>query len=88
MKVLKFGAIWCKECLVMKPMWQEIETEISELKTEYYDADENPEKLEEYKVENIPVFIFLDKNNTEILRLQGAQNKEELTRLVKENLDK
>ncbi len=88
MKILKFGAIWCKECLVMKPIFNEIETEISELKTEYYEADENPEILKEYKVKNIPEFIFLDKNDKEFLRLQGIQNKDELIKIIKENLDK
>ena len=88
MKILKFGAIWCKECLVMKPMFSEIETEIPELKTEYYEADENPEILKEYEVKNIPEFIFLDKNNKEFLRLQGIQNKDELIKIIKENLDK
>ena len=88
MKVLKFGAIWCKECLVMKPMWQEIEESTPELKTEYYDADENPEILEKYQVKDIPVFIFLDKNDKEFLRLQGVQNKEDLINSVEENLEK
>lgn len=88
MKVLKFGAIWCKECLVMKPMWQEIEEEIPELQTEYYDADENPELLKEYEIKNIPVFIFLDKENKEILRLKGVQNKEDLIKIVKENINR
>ena len=88
MKILKFGAIWCKECLVMKPMFSEIETEIPELKTEYYEADENPEILKEYEVKNIPEFIFLDKNDKEFLRLQGIQNKDELIKIIKENLDK
>lgn len=88
MKVLKFGAIWCKECLVMKPMWQEVENEISELKTEYFDADENPDLLKKYEIKNIPAFIFLDKDDKEILRLNGVQNKDDLILRVKENLDK
>lgn len=88
MKILKFGAIWCKECLVMKPIWQEVEEEIPELKTEYYDADERPDLLKQYNIKDIPVFIFLDKNDKEILRLQGMQNKEELVKIVNENLDK
>ena len=88
MKILKFGAIWCKECLVMKPVFNEIETEISELKTEYYEADESPEVLKEYEVQNIPEFIFLDKNDKEFLRLQGVQNKENLIKSIKENLNK
>ena len=88
MKVLKFGAIWCKECLVMKPMWTEIEQDIPELKTEYFEADDVPEVLKEHEVKDIPTFIFLNKDNKEILRLEGMQNKEELIKLIKENLDK
>ncbi len=88
MKVLKFGAIWCTECLVMKPMWQEIERLIPELKTEYYDADDNSEMLEKYKIKDIPVFIFLDKDDNEIMRLRGVQNKDDLIREVKKNIDK
>jgi thiol-disulfide isomerase/thioredoxin len=88
MKVLKFGAIWCTECLVMKPMWKEIEEEISGFDAEYFDADNDNEMLEKYNVENIPVFIFLDKDEKEILRLQGVQNKDDLICAVQENLDK
>lgn len=88
MKVLKFGAVWCKDCLVMKPMWADIEEEIPELKTEYVDADESPEVLEKYGVKDIPIFIFLDKDEKEFTRLQGVQNKEELIKTVKENLNK
>ncbi|OGF26143.1 hypothetical protein A2303_05855 [Candidatus Falkowbacteria bacterium RIFOXYB2_FULL_47_14] len=88
MKVLKFGAVWCTECLVMKPMWGEIEKLIPELQTEFFDADEKPEKLKEYGITDIPVFIFLDKEGKEFLRLKGVQNKEDLIKIVKENIDK
>ncbi len=88
MKVLKFGALWCKECLVMKPMWDAIEKNISGLETQYFDADENEEKLKEYSVTDIPTFIFLDKNGDEIERLKGVQNKEDLEEKVKKYLDK
>ncbi|NCC70988.1 thioredoxin, partial [bacterium] len=37
LKVLKFGAVWCPGCLIMKPRWEEIEKENIWLKTEYYD---------------------------------------------------
>ena len=88
MKVLKFGAIWCTECLVMKPMWEEIEEEMPELKTEYFDADENEEELKKYNVQDIPSFIFLNKEDEEILRLKGVQNKDELKEIVRKNFDK
>lgn len=88
MKLLKFGALWCKECLVMEPMWAEIEKEIPELQSEYFESDEHPDLLEKYNVKEIPTFIFLDKNGNEILKLDGLQNKEELVKIVKENLNK
>lgn len=88
MKLLKFGAVWCKECLVMKPMWEEIEKEIPELAAKYYEADECPDMLKKYNIKDVPVFIFLDKDSNELLRLQGVQNKEDLVRIVKENIDK
>ena len=88
MKILKFGAVWCKECLVMKPMWAEIEAEIPEMETEYYDADDDPEIIKKYNAKKVPIFIFLDKNDREILRLQGIQDKKELIKLIEDNLDK
>ena len=72
----------------MKPIWEEVEKNAQGLDTEYYDADENSEILKKYRVLNVPTFIFLDKKGGEILRLEGLQNKEELLKIVKENLDK
>lgn len=88
MKILKFSAIWCPECLVMRPMWAEIEKEMPELKTEYYDVDEKPEVMKEYNITHIPTFIFLDKDGSEFLRLRGVQNKEELRDVIKKNYNK
>ncbi len=72
----------------MRPMWEEIEADMPDLKTEYYDADLNPEVVKKYEVKNLPVFIFLDKDDNEISRLKGIQNKEDLIKAVKENINK
>lgn len=39
MKVLKFGAVWCSGCLVMRPRWEKIEKEHAWLETECFDCD-------------------------------------------------
>jgi len=88
MKVLKIGALWCKECLVMRPMWEEIEKENLELKTEDFESDDCPEIMKKYDIKEIPTFVFLGKDGNEFLRLEGLQNKEELAKTIKENLDK
>lgn len=83
MKVLKFGALWCPGCLIMNPRWKYLENEYSWLKTEYYDYDENEDFAKSHNVTSVlPVFIFLDKNNTEVFRLNGEHSKKELTEYI------
>lgn len=89
MKVLKFGAVWCPGCLIMKPRWAEIEQENPWLETEYFEYDDHLDKAKEYDVnKSLPVFIFLDKMGKEILRLKGEINKPELIKLIEEHKDK
>ena len=80
MKILKFGAVWCNGCLVMRPRMAEIEKENSWLKTEYYDFDQDKDAIKKYNVESgvLPVFVFLDKKDQEVLRLSGEIEKKEL----------
>ena len=89
MKVLKFGAVWCPGCIIMKPRWEEIEKDNSWLKTEYYDFDKDKQQIKKYKIEqNLPVFIFLDKNQKEFLRLNGEISKKELLEIINLNKEK
>ena len=89
MKVLKFGAVWCSGCLVMKPRWKEIEEENSWLQTEYYDFDNEKEMVNKYQIDNtLPTFVFLDKEDKEILRLNGEVSKEELIKIINKNKDR
>jgi len=89
MKLLKIGAVWCPGCLIMKPRLQEIEKEIPELETEFYDFDKDKEVMEKYHIDHkLPVFIFLDKEEKEILRLTGEIDKEELVSVINDNIGK
>jgi thiol-disulfide isomerase/thioredoxin len=89
MKVLKFGAVWCSGCLVMRPRWQDIEKENPWLKTEYYDFDKDKEMVEKYKIDkNLPTFVFLDKDGKEFLRLHEEVEKKDLIKVIEENKDK
>ena len=88
LKVIKIGAEWCPGCVVMKPRWAEIEKELPELKTEYFDADEHKELLKKYEVKNLPAFIFLDQNENVIVKKEEEVSKEELLRIIQENKDK
>ncbi len=89
MKVLKFGAVWCPGCLVMKPLWKKIEEKNSWLETEYYDFDTDKDVFVQYKIEEtLPSFIFLDKSGNEFLRLHGEIEEDELLKIINENKNK
>lgn len=89
MKVLKFGAEWCSGCIIMKPRWQEIEKENPWLETKYYDFDQDKEAIEKYQINEIlPVFIFLNKDGEEFLRLDGEVDKSKLREIIEENKNK
>ena len=88
MRVLKFGAVWCPGCIIMRPRWKEIEEENLWLNTEYYDYDEEEEIAKKWDVTSIlPVFIFLDNNNKEVIRLNGEQSKKNLLELINKYKD-
>lgn len=89
MKILKFGAVWCPGCLVMRPIFKQIESEMPDLKTEYFDYDMDEETINKWDVGKIlPVFIFLDEKDSEILRLIGEQKKAKLVELINEHKNK
>ena len=90
MKVLKIGAVWCNGCLVMRPRWQEIEKENPWLETQYFDFDKDKEIVEKYKIDSgvLPVFVFLNKDGKEFLRLNGEVEKDTLIKTILENKEK
>lgn len=89
MKVLKFGAVWCNGCLVMKPRWKEIEAEYPWLQTQYFEYDSEKAAVEQYSIDqNLPTFVFLDKHGKEFLRLSGEVEKSKLTQIILEYKDK
>ena len=78
MKVIKIGGKTCPECKVMRPRWEEIEKEMPDLKTEYYEIETHPEIIKKYRVLEIPTFLFLDEAGNELSRLKNIQTKERL----------
>ncbi|MCF7846319.1 MAG: thioredoxin family protein [Candidatus Peribacteraceae bacterium] len=84
MKVLKFGSIGCVGCVTMKPRWAEIEQENPGLVTEFIDIDEDVKAAENWKIREVPEFIFLDKDGREIERMAGIIEKPILVAKIRE----
>ena len=76
-------------CLIMKPRWEEIEKENPWLLAQYYDFDQDKEAAQKYNItKDLPVFVFLDKNGNEFLRLEGEIKKDELVGIINKNKDR
>ncbi len=88
MRVIKVGADWCPECLIMKPRWAEIEQELTWLQTEFVDLDQQSAIKQKYQIDKVPVFIFLDKNGQEFARKEGLVEKKDLIDFIQQNRDK
>lgn len=83
MKILKFNAIWCSGCIVMKKIMKEIEEEYPNIEIESYDYDMDEEMVKKYNIGDIiPVLIFLDKNSNEIGRLIGEKTKKDIIKEI------
>ena len=83
MKILKFNAVWCSGCLVMKKTIKEIQELYPNIEIESYDYDMDQEEVEKWNIgEIIPVLIFVDENNNEISRLVGEKTKKEIIKEI------
>ncbi len=85
-KIIKFTALWCADCIVMRPMWSEVRQAFPDLIIEEYDYDDNTEEAEAFGVTNVPTTIYLAESGEEIGRSVGMRGKDELLEEIKQNL--
>lgn len=88
MKIIKIGSSWCSGCIVMRPIWEDIEKEIK-LNTQYYDFDIYEDMLKEkFNIgDKLPIIIFFDNNNNELERIIGEIKKDDLIEKIRKYQD-
>ena len=81
-KIVRISAVWCGGCLAMNKIWNEISKEYPDIEVVKYDYDMDTDIVKELNVgEILPVAIFY-KNNKEVLRLIGEQNKNTIIDII------
>lgn len=89
MKVLKFNAIWCSACLVMKKTFSRIFDEYKEFEVINYDYDIDEEMVTKYNIgTTIPVLIFLNDKDEEIIRIVGEKSYEYIKDIIEKEVKK
>ena len=73
-RVIKFEATWCSPCKMLSHI---LETVTTDVPIERYDIDEHMEYAQSFGIRGVPTMVMLD-GNTEMKRMSGILNKEEL----------
>ncbi len=85
--LVDFWAIWCKPCLMVAPILDELAEEydgrISFVKV---DVDQNPKTAARYSIMSIPTLLIF-KNGEPVSHIVGIRPKEELKRNLEAALD-
>lgn len=83
--IIKAFATWCPHCNKMQPIFEELSNELSQYIFTEFDIDKDKELTSEFKIESLPTFIFI-KDKKEIKRMMGEISKDDLKKLIQENL--
>lgn len=74
--LVKFTADWCGPCKAMKPLLEELSTEVDAVIADL-DVDSNPETTSKFGIRSIPTFILFD-NGIQRHKHVGAASKQQL----------
>lgn len=80
--VIKMGASWCKPCLQLKPIFDDVVKDIPDIKVVEIDVEEHPDIASNYKVRGVPSIIVTDENDNVLTMKTGMMSKEQLKDLI------
>lgn len=82
LKILDFKAQWCRPCVAMSPILDEVEKETG-VEIRKVDVDDNEEMVTAYGIRNIPTLIFI-KDGVVVDKISGTISKEALINKINE----
>ena len=82
LKILDFKAQWCRPCVAMSPILDEVEKETG-IEIRKIDVDDNEEMVIAYGIRNIPTLIFI-KDGVVVDKISGTISKEALINKINE----
>jgi len=81
MKLICFTASWCKDCMLMKPIFEELNKVVG-VPLEFLEFSNQYQF--DYNLKEIPTMILF-RNGKEIVRKEGLSDLQGLVNLVKNN---
>ena len=84
---VQFSTNWCNPCKILKPLMEEISSEMSDKLNFYYmDIDDSPSTPTLFAIRGVPTLILFDKNGEILNTKVGATTKSNVEEWIKENI--
>lgn len=80
--VLKFSANFCIPCQQLKPIFEDVISNLTDIKVVEIDVEEHPDIASNYKVKSIPTVIVTDEQDNVLAMKSGMMTKEQLKDLI------
>lgn len=83
--IIKFSASWCGPCKQLKPVFDDVVKDISDIKVVDIDVEEHPEIASKYKIRSVPTIVITDDNDEVLAMKTGFMTEEQLTKFIEES---
>lgn len=84
--LVDFWAPWCRPCLMLGPIVEELSNEYDNVKIGKVDVDENPETSQQLGIRSIPT-ILIYKDGQIVEKHVGGASKAQLKSLIDKHLN-
>lgn len=84
--VVDFSATWCGACKTMKPVFEEVAGEMSEITFASVDVDVVSSLAARYNISGIPTFVCFKNGNIIGSPLVGSMDKNALKQAIQKNI--
>lgn len=74
-KIIRFTASWCQPCKMLARYMEDANLDIP---VDVVDIDDNSSLAIQYGIRSVPTLILIDEHGTEVKRVSGLQNSEQL----------
>ena len=80
--VIKFSGNFCIPCHQLKPIFEDVVGNLTDIKVVEIDVEDHPEIASKYKVRCVPTVIVTDENDNILAMKSGMMSKEQLKDLI------
>ena len=80
--VIKFSMEFCQPCKQLKPIFEDVVGNLTDIKVVEIDVEEHPDIASNYKVRGVPCVIVTDENDNVLAMKTGMMTKEQLKDLI------